>query len=287
MTSPGEKLLIVLVLYQRAPEQSEAFLSLCEVLADLPEAGKRFGCLIYDNSPQQHALPPVGFSCEYISDPSNPGLARAYNEARERAAATGANWLLLLDHDTAVTREYLAEVLSATQEVAGKATIAAVIPKLVQGNTTLSPQWPNHRRPSRSRPVALSFSGEIQGELQAFNSGAVLRLSALAAIGGFDESFPLDYLDHSTFRQLQRKGYSAYVLRSTLTHELSVSEGWDTPGFERRFWPFMQAEHLFHKRLASRSEFGWHMYWRTRIIVGRLMRGQLRAAYKHAKIALS
>ena len=123
--------------------------------------------------------------------------------------------------------------------------------------------------------------------MQAFNSGAVLRLSALDEIGGFDESFPLDYLDHTTFRQLQRKEHSVYVLHSTLAHELSVSAGWDTPGFERRFWPFMKAEHLFAKRFASGSEFRWHMYWRARIIFGRLIRGQLRAAYKHAKIALS
>ena len=282
-----QKPFIVLVLYQRAPEQSEAFLSLVEVMGSLPEASGRVECLLYDNSPEQHAVQPVGFPCEYIFDPSNPGLARAYNVGRQRAEAAGANWLLLLDHDTAITREYLAEVLAVLESLAGDTAIAAIVPKLAQGRKSLSPKWPNYRKPSGSKPVPQEFSGEISGEVQAFNSGAILRLSALNDIGGFDEDFPLDYLDHTTFRQLHRRGYSVYVLHSTLAHELSVDDGWDTPGFERRFWPFMQAEHLFNKRYASRSEFRWHMYWRVRIILGRLIRGQLRAAYKHAKIVLS
>jgi GT2 family glycosyltransferase len=281
-----EKVFIVLVLYKRAPEQSEAFLSLIEVMGTLLEPNRRIDCLIYDNSPEQHALQPGTFPCEYISDPSNPGLARAYNVARQRAEAAGATWLLLLDHDTAITREYLAEVLDVSQSIAGDTAIAAIVPKLIQGSKSLSPQWPNHRNPSHSKPVSLEFSGEIHGKLEAFNSGAVLRLSALNDIGGFDEDFPLDYLDHTTFRQLQRKGHSVYVLRSTLSHELSIEDGWDTPGFQQRFWPLIEAHQRYKSRFARGSERFWHFFWKAWLIFGRIARGQFRTAYRHLKIAL-
>ncbi len=280
------KVFVVVVLYKRTPEQSEAFLSLIEVMGALFEANGRIDCLVYDNSPEQHAVQPGSFPCEYISDPSNPGLARAYNVGRQRAEAAGATWLLLLDHDTVITREYLVEVLEVSQSIAGDTAIAAIVPKLIQGSKSLSPQWPNHRKPSRPKPVPLEFSGEIHGELQAFNSGAVLRLSALNDIGGFDEDFPLDYLDHTTFRQLQRKGHSVYVLRSTLSHELSIEGGWDTPGFQQRFWPLIEAHQRYKNRFARGSELFWHFFWKAWLIFGRIARGQFRTAYRHLKIAL-
>ena len=53
---------------------------------------------IYDNSPSPHT-PPQGVA-QYVHDPSNGGLGRAYNTACRYAEAEGYEWLLLLDQDT-------------------------------------------------------------------------------------------------------------------------------------------------------------------------------------------
>ena len=285
--SLAARLFVVLVLYKRSPEQSEAFTSLRDVLAMWPAARERVECLIYDNSPEEHVVPAVSFRCGYASDVMNRGLALAYNVALERATVAGATWLLLLDHDTLLTREYLEEVLSAIDNVGADHRVTAIVPKLVQAGTVLSPQWPVPSSRKQSEPVPLDFAGMSKKPLQVFSSGAVLRVADLAGIGGFDESFSHECLDHATFRALQERGGQVLVLHACLPHELSLSAGWGDPGFQHRFWSFMEAEHRYKRRFAKGSELLWHYFWRGWLIVGRVARGQFGTAYRHLKIVMT
>ena len=41
-----------------------------------------------------------GFRIHYISDPTNPGVSKAYNVGFELARQLNKKWLLLLDQDT-------------------------------------------------------------------------------------------------------------------------------------------------------------------------------------------
>ena len=58
----------------------------------------------------------------------------------------------------------------------------------------------------------------------AINSGALIRVEFLNIIGGFNEDFPLDYLDHWLFHEIYENGYKVRLLDLTLEHELSVMD---------------------------------------------------------------
>jgi hypothetical protein len=58
----------------------------------------------------------------------------------------------------------------------------------------------------------------------AINSGAVIRVAFLKEIGGFNEEFPLDYLDHWLFYEIYAKNYKTFVLDIYLHHDLSVMD---------------------------------------------------------------
>ena len=170
--------------------------------------------MLWDNTPGDVALP-AGFAGVYHHDRSNPGLAAAYKTALQHAINTGAEWLMLLDQDTAVTEEYLAEVLTATKA----SQAAALVPRLTCNGRTISPFLPVTVGPPRE--LADDVVGKHVQPLQAFNSGAVLSVAALQAAGGFDTDFPIDYLDHATFTRLQRSGGQIEVLHTRLEHALA------------------------------------------------------------------
>ena len=281
MNTLESRLLVVIVLYRHAPEQSAAFSSLREHLNAFPEASGAVECLLYDNSPEPSSLPEVAFRCTYIHDATNPGLAKPYNTALQQAATAGLSWLMLLDQDTVVTREYFAEVLATLPVAEADPSITAIAPKLVQRGHVLSPHWSL----LHPKSVAMESAGIIKGNVQVFNSGSVLRVADMIAIGGFDQKFPLDYLDHATFHELQGRGGKIFLLRAALTHELSQNDplGFDSPAFVRRYWPSLRAEHQYYVRYATREEMFWHYDRRFRMLIGLLARFKLRRAILHLK----
>lgn len=203
----------VTVLYGRTAQESPAFRAL--QAAAIPQ-------LVWDNSPVTSGKAIQGddsgatATC-FHSDPSNPGLATPYNAALRLAVQRGAAWLVLLDQDTEVTEPYLREVLSLVRDTSLPKSTVALLPQLIHRGSVVSPVAPRtvgpHRPYAQGRPW------------QAFNSGAVLRVSALQDMGGFDTRFPLDYLDHATFAALQQRGGDVRVLHQALEHPLSSDTG--------------------------------------------------------------
>ena len=83
--------------------------ALLQTLREEPRLSQKFSLLLYDNSPEPQTPLPSSLPVTYEHDASNRGLAYAYNYALKRAAELQIEWLLLLDQDTGVTREYLME----------------------------------------------------------------------------------------------------------------------------------------------------------------------------------
>ena len=168
-------ILAIIVLYKLSPEESPAFRSLRRCLERQPGAAARIAAVLYDNSPAAHIAPHVPFECHYRHDETNPGLARAYQYALERAQEAGVPWLLLLDQDTEFTAAYLNEALAATAELSGDTSTAAIIPKLVQEGILLSPHPPRYLYPKP--PSFLNLHGKLPGTVKVYNSGSILRVS--------------------------------------------------------------------------------------------------------------
>lgn len=238
----------VVVLYKVAPEDSAALAGLLGALAQDRATANAVRLLVYDNSPQaQNWQPPANVHALYIHDIANGGLLAAYQRALIEAQQNGAPWLLLLDDDTQVTDDFMQMQLQMTSELAARPDIAAVVPRLRSGGIVRSPHGPVGWRQS---PLPLHRDGPAPVGATAFNSGAMLRRSAIEAVGGFPGNYPLDYLDHAMFARLARAGYRLWVLPVTLDHPMT----WDDPSGEMgydRFARVLATEQRFHREYGG------------------------------------
>ncbi|WP_042462520.1 glycosyltransferase [Neobacillus dielmonensis] len=215
------KITMVVVLYKQKLDESKTFQSLEKHLFTNNMDCSELELIIYDNSPEKQNLVPSlsrGIHISYIHDPRNLGIATAYNSAWSRAKENGSQWLLLLDHDTELTDKYIQQILDIP---AFPKEVAAVVPKIISENVMISPVFSHTLRPlAEKRPEA-----GIQNEpVMAINSGALVSVDFLNSIGGFNESFPLDYLDHWLFYKIYEQGFKVWLWEISLNHELSVMD---------------------------------------------------------------
>jgi len=269
VTTP-KSILAILVLYRMSADRSPAFLSLGDLLARKREASEAVELMLFDNSPQKQS-PPSGFSGLYVSDTSNPGLAAAYNRALAVAAEAGIPWLLLLDQDTGLNEAYIDEVLALVRESGPSGRVVAFVPKLADRSIVCSPIVPPGLGPARA--VSLERSGVAEERLHVFNSGAVVSVAALQGIGGFPADFPVDYLDHATFTQLQTAGGKLHVMHATIAHELSSNEE-AAPGSAgaARQAQVLDAERRFYAQYGTAGDRLSRRLRLLRAVAGRLLR---------------
>jgi GT2 family glycosyltransferase len=216
------KLTIVVVLFKQVVEASKTFRTLQQAMLhlkrDLPEPIK---VILYDNSPEKQSFESNNdkeVSISYVHDPRNLGIATAYNYALAAARENGSEWLMLLDHDTEITSEYIEAVMIGDEQ---DNSIAAIVPKIKSENQMISPVYSHTLRPLQGeKPVA----GIQEKPVMAINSGALVRVDFLTKMGGLNEEFPLDYLDHWLFHVIYDQGYKVRLLDVTLEHELSVMD---------------------------------------------------------------
>jgi GT2 family glycosyltransferase len=252
----GAHILAVLVLYKRAPEESEAFTSLRSILWRRPDLAGGISLLVYDNSPIAHEIPALPITTRYVSNTGNAGLAPAYNAGLQLAGEDALDWLLLLDQDTLLNEAYLTEAIRLTHAAGNR--FQAIVPKLVEGGLVLSPHLALTLR--HPKPVDITTHGISTVQLHPYNSGAVLRVKALQEMNGFPGGFLLDYLDHVTFRTLQTKGGRLFVMQTTLEHKLSTNEAdrTDDPVLSARQKNILQAEHAFYRSYGTSRERFYH-----------------------------
>jgi GT2 family glycosyltransferase len=258
--------LAVAVLYKQAPTESNALCSFLRILEDNPQMAGHFSLLAYDNSPQSHEVS-TGVLMDYVHDPSNGGLAGAYNHALAQAERGGCEWLLLLDQDTSLTEEFLSELIACANALQPDKEVAAIVPKLMVRGAILSPaqhfiDYIRYQFTRRTFTFRQEDVGVQPGRISAYNSGSTLRVSVLRSIGGFPKEFWLDYLDHAVFHALSASGYSVYVLRPVLKHELAESDLNTRPIW--RFRNVLKAQALFVKHAGKLGDQLLYRLWLLR-----------------------
>jgi glycosyltransferase involved in cell wall biosynthesis len=236
----------VIVLYGMTPEESPAFHSLIQARI---QAAQRVcvSIILWDNSPPLQLPAHLPEDVVYHPDPRNPGLAFAYNRALEIAARQKSQWLITLDQDTSVPRDYLLLMGSAARLCACHPEVGAIVPQIAVGNKRLSPhRFALGAIPRWYRP---GFRGAPDELVSAFNSGAMLRVDALRQIGGYDPRFPLDHSDIVMFRNLHEHGKRVYIEGAIqLQHEFSMID------MNRRM-----SEGRYRRGLLTETAF-WDLY---------------------------
>lgn len=243
------EILTVIVRYQIPPESSASVRGVQQAFAADPELRASVGALLWDNS--EEPLPERGAPAglEYHHSASNLGVSGACNESARWAADGGASWMLLLDQDTHLPPGYLQSMLAESRAWKERAEIAAIAPVVNVGHRIVSPRRSvfNGHRPY------LEEDGVSKGEAFAINSGCLIRLSALRAVGGFSEDFWLDYSDRYLFHQFYLRGFRMVRAHVELQHEMTILD-YDRLMSPWRYRNFVEAEGAFNDLFKSGLE---------------------------------
>ena len=162
-----------------------------------------------------------------IDLPENRGIAGALNIGLRWASEQGATHVLVLDQDSVVPPGYvriLHDAMSERRE--GGLPVAAVVPGRVEGD------------------VISTIDGGDR-PLDPIQSGQLLLLDAVRAIGTFDERFVIDAVDSEYTLRIRRTGFDLFtVARTELGHSLGELEPLMVAGSHRsvlgrpRYWRY-------------------------------------------------
>src|SRR5258708_3704465 len=140
MSAHSKQIVAVVVLYKRAPEQSQTINSLATVFANNAELLDSIRVIIWDNSPKAIPQPELPFPFQYSHAGRNVGTSGAYNYAMESAEAEGSPWLILLDQDTTIAPEFLPRMLEYSHLLQGQEEIGSVVPFIYSHGSLVSPR---------------------------------------------------------------------------------------------------------------------------------------------------
>lgn len=207
---------MVIVLYKMTASESKTVQSLEQLLssADYPELRQIY---LIDNSPTKNQPEQLAPRFSYQWQAENSGLAKAYNDVWPQSVKAGCKWLVTLDQDTELNAAYLQKMISAQKNAAEQTALIA--PIIYDQKQQISPVFTTNLRPLHN---ILPTSGNYTKDVMAINSGLAVALDFLAVCGGYNEEFPLDYLDHWLSWQVFQTNQTLQVLAVTIEHELSV-----------------------------------------------------------------
>jgi GT2 family glycosyltransferase len=210
------RLLAVIVIYKRPLCESPSLRTLLDASALISETSVSLGILVRDNTPGGQDPGHIPEGVQYESAPGNPGLAQAYNRALEIAREEQYDWLITLDQDTSLPPDFLVRVGALADKFESCPMIGAIVPQVVGDGRILSPfHFVGGVLPRR---FSSGFIGASEQATYAVNSAAIVRVSTVSQIGGYNPIFPLDISDINLFHQLHRFGKRVFVAGDILIH---------------------------------------------------------------------
>lgn len=144
----------------------------------------------------------------------NRGIARSLNDGLRRASAQSVPWLLTVDQDSTLARDYVDRIVAAADSavaVLGPHAVGAVGAGSIDDDSG-----------------ALSYPVRSVGGLpcteELIQSGTLWSVAALNAIGGFDETLGIDGVDAAACVRLRASG-RRLILAPGLSLGHRVGEG--------------------------------------------------------------
>jgi len=146
-----------------------------------------------------------------ITNQQNMGLAYALNQGLEIAYSLKMEWLLLLDQDTAVDTEIIANLSG----------IVATIPSL---SFILGSNYRSHHDMTvaiRSKGTTVTY----QKKSTVITSGTLLNLSDTHHIGHFKSEYFIDSIDHEYCMRARSLGYEIYITdKPFMSHDIGIQD---------------------------------------------------------------
>jgi GT2 family glycosyltransferase len=235
-----DELMVVLVIYKMKIDESPAFLSLTEALKSSYRATSIF---IYDNSPNAHqSTLPENWRITYRTNPSNPGVSKAYNQGFELAKTQNKKWLLLVDQDTIFPADAFEKYRLAIEE----SGCSIIIPLLLDEKGIVSPLkfylGGGRRLTDVSPDQVLSLRDYF-----FHNSGLLLAVDAFERAGKYDENIPLDFSDFAFIYRLRKRNSNFVAANIVCKHRLATTSNASINERQLRFQSYLEAGRYFKK----------------------------------------
>ncbi len=247
---------IVIVLYKTSLELSMTYKTLKLFISNI---NTNFEIIIYNNSDTETISENSNY--QVVTSQKNDKLSGPYNYTLKFAKEHNLKWILLLDQDTEITKEYfvkLADFLCMEKD----SDLVAVVPFLKENSKVLSPQKINNFGWWQRKIVTPGYQ---TGRVTAFNSLSLLDVEFMLSIGGFNIEYPLDMLDHWYYLQIYNQRKKVYVLDTYIEHQLSLSNYENNVSFERHR-SLLKAEKGFTKELGITHYLSYKIRLTLRLI---------------------
>jgi rhamnosyltransferase len=181
----------------------------------LPQVSKVF---VIDNaSKPENEVALAGLCAEFgvvpIVNKDNIGVAGAYNQAANMAISQGYEWILLMDQDAIAPDGLVQQLMRGVDRWGGTRLPAVVCPLSIDSD------------PSGHQSAVPDVDVAVEA---CMNAGSVVRLAAWKAVGGYDEDFFVDYVDHDFCFRCRQHGWEiVQVCGAVMVH---------SPGSPTRHW---------------------------------------------------
>lgn len=218
LPSVSTNILVVVVLYKRLLLSSE---TLCSLNKACIKANVKLTVLVYDNSPVEqessHATSLLNaLSLLYVHDPTNSGVAGAYNYGLTTALHLQLGKLWIFDQDSTLSEDFVEVTFMA---VLACPDIDLYLPYVMSANHVVSPIKTFLGRSIGQRGLQLGINPSK--EFFAINSGMLISVSYLSIIGGYDKRFKLYLTDNWFCDKFIDSRHPFFLTGAKMHHDLS------------------------------------------------------------------
>lgn len=169
---------------------------------------------------------------QVILNPQNLGIAAALNIGVKSAIAQDYEWVATFDQDSLILGNYFDDLLQVYENCQQRYTIAM-----------LSPVYCEQALGNASLPTEHTGIQYVETD-KTMTSGSLVKTDCFRAVGLFDESFFIDFVDHEFALRLMKAGYR--IIRSNtcmLVHRLGRTRRYCVLGLH-----FYSSEHNSTRR---------------------------------------
>lgn len=210
------RILCVIVLYKQKLFDSISYNKVVKGL----DKSDAVGLFVYDNSPS-----PMHLSKEfedsnlvYVSDVTNPGVSKAYNEGAKYAKEKEYDWILILDQDTDFQdNEYIDFCVKSAEEHPDEVLF---VPRVYYGDNVILSPLPTRHHIAYQKEIIPNEAHPLN-HVSIINSGTLIRTDTFIEAGGYNENVPLDFSDHQFFERLKKKVGRFFLMDYTLYQSFS------------------------------------------------------------------
>lgn len=207
-------ILPVVVLYNRNYRESIAIETLNKSFEQYSR-NQKLTTFIYDNSSSPQKVAGYGnLEFLYFNDRDNGGVSPAYNLGAKWADKIGKEWLLLLDQDTQLPKDFF----TIANDHIKRGEFKLYAPILKSNDLIISPC--NYYL-KKGFPKKQIKTGKLKiKNINFLNSGLILNLEAFNKIKGFNEKIPLYFSDFEFIDRFKKRYAHCFVLPVILDHNL-------------------------------------------------------------------